>query len=185
MTQHNRTDLWIPLGLVALLLATRVGHFGTAWVPPNATLAVFFLAGLAVTSGWFFALLAGLCIATDGLALSLGTSAACMSPAYVFMVPAHLMLFGAGRWAGRQGAGVPAAALALVVGTAAFFLVSNASFYLLSGKFADMGVLEYASRVARYFPFYLGMTALYVGIVFAARSVVRLAGGRDHAPPAH
>ncbi len=61
---------------------------------------------------------------------------------------------------------------AVVMGISLAFVISNGSFYLLSNRFADMGWVEYAMRVATYFPPYALSTLMYVFCVAALHAVV-------------
>ena len=51
---------------------------------------------------------------------------------------------------------------AVLLGVSAAFLISNASFYFLSGYFPAMSWAEYASRVAKYFPPYASAAVAYI-----------------------
>ena len=81
-------QVWIFGALAMAMAATRFHHEGTAFALPDASLAVFFLAGAFLsTSGVFIGLLA-LAGIIDYLAVtSLGVSDYCFSPAYAFMAP--------------------------------------------------------------------------------------------------
>jgi hypothetical protein len=56
------------------------------------------------------------------------------------------------------------------------FFISNGAFYLFSGRFPDVSMAEYASRVAQYYVQYLSGAALYLVpavllyVVFAQRT---------------
>jgi hypothetical protein len=57
----------------------------------------------------------------------------------------------------------------LTVATSLAFLIANASFYLLAGRFGQLPWLDYAARVTQYYPSYLGTTLVYalVGLTLA------------------
>lgn len=165
----SRYTLAISLALAALMLATRYHHFGSALHLPDASLAVFFLAGFYLRPAWlfpFYLLEAGL---IDYLAIMLGgVSDWCVTPAYGFLIPTYACLWYGGRGCARRGdtgltALLPIAG-ALIVGVSLAFLISNGSFYLFSGYFADLSAAEYAMRIARYYPPYLGSALLYAGL---------------------
>jgi hypothetical protein len=63
------------------------------------------------------------------------------------------------------------------VATALAFLVSNASFYGLSGYFGELSLAEYAARVARYFPSYLASTMAYVAAAVLFEALIVSASG--------
>jgi len=153
--------------LLIVLLATRWGHFGTALSLPDASLAVFLLGGLWLGHWAFFA---GLMVAAFGVDLALARSATeagwCLTPAYWGLVPTYGVLWLAGRWL-AVGERAREAGLYTLVSAAAVsvaFVLSNVSFWAYSGHFADMGALEYAFAVARYYPPYLGGAALYLAL---------------------
>lgn len=172
MPVPSRFSSWaLGSALAVVLGVTRSGHFGSIAMPPDATLAVFFLAGAFVAGAWLVPLLLLLLEAAlvDYLAISVsGVSSYCVTPAYLFLIPTYAALWWAGRWYGRRlannGLAVVALAFAVIVGTTVAFLVSNGSFYAMSGYFASLSFTTYATRVAQYYPPYLSWTALYVGV---------------------
>ncbi|NOT85947.1 MAG: hypothetical protein HOP02_14460 [Methylococcaceae bacterium] len=164
-----------PLGawaLIALMLATRAhsNHFGSPIALPDASLAVFFMAGLFF-GGWrLFAVLLVEAALIDYMAITkMGVSDYCVSPAYVFLIPTYAALFLAGRIAARFKTLQPQDLLmqvGLLVGAATVaFLISNGSFYVLSGKFADLNWTQYATRVAKYYAPYLSGALVYSVVI--------------------
>src|SRR5689334_13873540 len=73
----SRKDVVIGLLLVLTMLVTRSHHFGTAFSPPDASLAVFFLAGLWIASGWIFGTLIVVAALADQMAFAAGVSDWC------------------------------------------------------------------------------------------------------------
>ena len=158
----------LPSLLIALMVATRYHHFGDVLHLPDASLAVFFLAGYSRSLPYrkaffgFLLLMAGL---IDYAAISAGTSAWCVSPAYIFLAPTYGLMWWGGHLAASlqpQAFGLIKTVIMTLPATLAAFILSNLSFYWFSGKFVDMGLIEYASRVAKYFPQYLGAAVFYV-----------------------
>lgn len=157
----------IALGLIALMAATRSHHYGTALHLPDASLAAFLLAGFFIASPVLFGVLlieAGL---VDYIAITqFNVSDYCVTPAYWFLIPTYAVLWYAGRFYARihqnslRSLGV-FAGLSFAATSVAFF-ISNGAFYLFSGRFPDMGMAEYASRVAQYYVPYLSGAALYL-----------------------
>jgi len=154
-------------GLALLMALTRYHHFGDASHLPDASLAVFFLAGAFVGSAIFFPLLlleAGL---IDYLAMTVGgVSDWCFSPAYWFLIPTYACVWFGGRWAAKGHAvtfrTLVAHFAAFVLTVSVAFLISNGSFYALSSRFPDMSMMEYALRVAQYYPPYVMNAVAYV-----------------------
>lgn len=183
----QRQSLAIGAGLALAMALTRTHHFGGSLSLPDASLAVFFLAGFYLRRVWPFGGLLGLAALADYAAISAGVSSWCVTAAYPFLALAYGSLWLAGRWCARRHEdgwrALPRLAAAVLAGVGGFFLISNGSFYLLSGYFPDLSWTEYAGRVTRYFPLYLMKTVLYVGIaacVHAAAVALRggLRGGR-------
>jgi len=159
-----RTQRIAPLMLGGLLVATRA-HFLAPL--PDATLAVFFIAGLLGGGTLSFVGLLGAAAAADYLAITLqGAGDWCITPAYAFLAPTYACLWLAGKFSRRAQRSTLHRWLvgfaALGVGVSAAFFISNASFYLFAGYFAQMSPWEYAARVLRYFPAYASTAVVYV-----------------------
>jgi hypothetical protein len=166
MNNTQTRTIAIFVTLAALMAATREYHFGTALHLPDASLAVFLLAGFYLPR-WAFPVLlieAGL---VDYLALNYGgVDGWCFSPAYWFLIPTYFVLWFAGRfYATRYRFSLRSlfefSAVACAA-TGAAFLISNASFYLLADYFGNMSPVQYGSRVAQYFLPYLQSAFLYL-----------------------
>jgi hypothetical protein len=166
MNNTQTKTIAIFVVLAALVAATREYHFGTAMHLPDASLAVFLLAGFYLPR-WAFPLLlieAGL---VDYLALNYGgVNGWCFSPAYWFLVPTYFVLWFAGRfYAARYNFTLRSllefAAIAFAA-TGAAFLISNASFYLFADYFSKMSAAQYGDQVAQYFLPYLQSAFLYL-----------------------
>jgi hypothetical protein len=167
--------LIILLGLAFAMAATRMSHFGSASMLPDASLAVFLVGGIALQSLWGFSVLMALAFGVDVLSARTAVEAGwCLTPAYWGLLPTYGLLWLAGRWLGRQGrfdlltaAGV---SLAAVSGA---FLISNAFWYGWSDTVTDLSAAEYATAVAKYFPPYLGSAFLYLIPVWLGRKFTR------------
>jgi hypothetical protein len=171
----TKTDRLVALALAVLMAATRVHHFGVGTVAPDASTAVFLLAGLLLGSPyWLLAFMAEATLLDLFAIRMIGVEAVCVTTGYGLMFPAYAMLW----LAGRSQRNAPALDLrtagkllvATAAGTAGFFLFSNIGYYV-GGGFADqMGATEYVTRVLRYFPFYLTVTFAYgaAGIALVA-----------------
>ena len=172
--QIKTKQLGIFAGLVLLMAVTRGSHFGSAINLPDATLAIFLVAGFmlprytltALATFIFLLLEAG---GIDYYAITYnGVSDYCVSPAYWFLIPTYAGMWFAGHWfASRQQNSWNALALFAGVSwlaTTVAFLISNGSFYLFSGHFTEMNVAEYAARVAKYYPSYVSGALMYLAL---------------------
>lgn len=171
------------LALAALMLATRSHHFATPLHLPDASWAVFFLAG-ALLPGWGpLSVLLGLAGLVDYVAIALGgVSALCVSPAYLALIPAYGALYAAGRlYAGWHRPAVsslvPYAATALAGGVVCE-LLSNGAFYVFSGRVADLSLADFGAGLVRYLPLSLEGMALYLGAAAVVYAVIAALPGR-------
>jgi len=191
---HDTTSksFWpIALGLAVLMAATRSHHFASVTHLPDASWAVFFLAGFYLRPVWAFPALLALAGVSDYVAIAwLGVSDFCVSPAYGFLLPAYAALWAAGRWYARhyrfRFSTLPSLALALAAGAAVCELLSGGGFYFFSGRFEETSFAEFGARLANYFPHALEGIALYIAaamlihLAFGLAGTGRLAEGRGH-----
>lgn len=167
MKQLSQRQALIALGLVALMAVTRMHHFGSALHLPDASLAVFLLAGFLISSPLLFGALLLEAGALDYVAITqLGVSDYCVTPAYWFLIPTYAVLWFSGRYYARVHqyglrslvafAGIAFAAVSVA------FLISNGAFYLFSGRYPDMSIAEYGARIAQYYVPYLTSAVVYL-----------------------
>ena len=172
MKQTLSRTWMIASGLMLAMAATRINHFGSAFCRPDASWAVFFLGGLYLSQhARASQVIFGLLLIQAGLMDSyvtnvLGVSDWCITPAYGFLIPTYGSLWLIGRWFALRhtsnGNGFVWLAVSAFAANSIAFLLSNASFYLVSGRFSAMPVTEYASRVSEYYVSYVAMSMLYI-----------------------
>jgi hypothetical protein len=152
--------------LAGLMALTRFHHFGSALSLPDASLAIFFLAGLGLSQRGFFAALLVEAGVIDFLAIhQFSVSDYCLSPAYLFLIPTYFVMWAAGRSAkpwlnltfvdSLKMFGLAAGAVTIA------FAVSNSSFFWFSGRFDAMTWLEYINKTGSYYLPYLSSTMIY------------------------
>lgn len=181
MTQNKSFALCALLA--ALMAATRMHHFGSSLHLPDASLAVFLLAGFLVSSPLLLGALLMEAAALDYVAITrLGVDDYCITPAYWFLIPTYAVLWFAGRYCARvhqnnlRSLGIFSAISFAAVNVA--FFISNGAFYLFSGKFADVTLAQYAARIAQYYLPYVSGVAIYLipavmlYVLFARRAAV-------------
>lgn len=170
--EHNARNSTREMSIGCLLLLalalTRSGitrsHFGTEINLPDASWAMFLLAGYLTASRWWPPVFMLACVAIDYFVIAGGVSAYCFTPAYTFLIPAYLSLWASGRWLQRRTQPLLLnSALAVLAGVSACFIISNIGFYLAAGYFTQMPAMLYAQAVTRYWPYYLLHTAIYAG----------------------
>jgi len=182
----QRHQMILALSLALAMLATRGHHDFTPVHLPDATRAIFFLAGLCLRPRWLFAGFFLLAAAIDYVSITWGgVSSFCVTGAYVFLVPAYGALWFAGR--SYRGTGslswrdMPFLSLYALAGLVVSELLSSGGFYFFSGRYVDPTLGEFAGRLATYLPGNLQTLALYLGLsalVYGLFSLLRGVGTR-------
>lgn len=168
----NLNNQLLPFALMGLMALTRFDHFGSAFTLPDASLAVFFFAGLSSISPWFLVVLLLEAGIIDYVAITqFSVSDFCISAAYLFLMPAYAAMWFAGRYS-KAYTGLDFVASFKTFGVAAIavtgaFLISNGSFYVLSGEFGELSLQQYFSQTAHYLPPYLSAALIYIVIGLA------------------
>jgi hypothetical protein len=195
MNSIQTRTIAIFAALAALMAATRFNHFGSAVSLPDASLAVFFLGGLYLARSARLSMAAFIALileagVIDYYATSIqGTSEWFMTPAYWFLIPTYGSLWFVGRWFAprhimkahsMEGPLDGKALIGLIVAAWAAcsfaFVFSNATLYLFFERFADMGVVEYASSVAQYYASYVTVALLYIACAVAIHMATDIIG---------
>jgi hypothetical protein len=174
---------FLPLVLMTAMLLTRFQHFNDVLHLPDASLAVFYFAGF-YRKVMLLGILMGLGALIDYIAVGFGASGACISPAYVFLIPAYAGLWIAGRYSANllalKSASMPDfIVLSLLAASASIaFIISNGGFYLFSGGNPNISWTHYWVSVAGYYPPYLSFTLIYgvigLGFIKLAKAMPRL-----------
>ncbi|MCP3044901.1 hypothetical protein [Xanthomonas euvesicatoria] len=156
-----------------LMTATRFHHVSDWLHLPDASMAVFFLGGLALRRHGDFVALLGLSVAIDWAAARLaGVSDFCITAAYAALPVAYGVLWYAGRASGARGRpGAASLSIAWGLGTLAAvlsFLISNGAFYWWGGRYADPHWAQYLQRAWQWGPLFVRTTALYLAVALAA-----------------
>jgi hypothetical protein len=166
MNHPTRKSLALGALLMLLMAATRSHHFDSLTHLPDASLAVFLLAGFFLPLLAFPVLLvvAGL---ADYVAFNYaGISDWCFSPAYWFLIPTYAVLFYAGRFYATRHSptwrGLGLFSVIAFAATSAAFLISNFTFYTFSDRYADTSVTQYAGNIIQYYLPYMASAAIYL-----------------------
>lgn len=189
LTLSTRSQITIGSILALLLVATRSHHFASITHLPGASWAVFFLAGVYLRSIKVLPALFALTWILDFASYTWGGgSGFCLTPAYVFLIPAYTTMWLAGLWfAGHYAFGWRALLMLSLAAFAGAFiceLLSSGGFYFFSGRFVDTTLTEFGTRVVKYFPHSLQSVAFYVGIAAAVHVMFCFIGiktARDNA----
>jgi uncharacterized membrane protein len=167
--------------LATTMLVTRGSHFDALIGLPDASLAVFFFAGLALPGFASFGLLLALAAGIDLFAVNAADVAAdCFTPAYPWLALAYGCLWFAGMRA-RAHARVGASALHVIVASTLAFAISNLSFFAFSGQFPTLSLERYVAATWQYALPYVGYTCVYVAIGALCMQLARPSGARQRA----
>lgn len=157
--------------LAALMVITRSGHLGTPWSPPDASWAVFYLAGFYFFRQWRWALPTLLCtaMAVDFIVITdFGVSSYCVTAAYALILPAYSLLWWGGAWLRRayrhEALDLARCAASLALAVSACFLLTDGTFYWLSGRVAHPTLAGWWAKLAHWYPDFLGVSFVYVSI---------------------
>jgi hypothetical protein len=177
------------LVLAGAMLATRLHHFEYL---PDASWAIFFLSGFYLFGARVFAVLLVEAVVIDYVATQhLGVSSYCLSIAYPFVLPAYVTLWLGGRLAARHWYDelphrIGWLVVCLLVSVSVCFLLTNGSFYWLSGRAANPNIAGWMAGFQRWYPYFLAVPCIYIAIAVVAQQLgARLrasAGSRDTHP---
>lgn len=169
----DRRELVVASVLAVLMAVTRVGHFGEFNGPPDASWAVFFLAGLWLRDARGFPVFFALAWVSDLIAFALGTPTDCYSLAYLALIPAYGALWWAGMKLADAGVAPMRAAISVVGSAAVTFTVANLGMFWWAPPASASTLSAFATAVAGYFPGYLLTMSLYVIAGLSVEAVLR------------
>lgn len=104
------------------------------------------------------------------------TSGFCLTPGYAFLLPAYAILWQGGRLlAQSQKSGMAflfQGAVCWFAVSAVSYLIRNASFYWLSGRYPDANMAQYLDRLAQYFVPFVTTPTVYLVAALALHVVL-------------
>ena len=171
--------------LALLLAATRINHFGLL---PDASWAVFFLAGSALRSQlrWAFPALMAIAVAVDAWVIS-GTGQSfwthyCISPGYWALLPAYFSMSAGGAILlalAERSEKLAALALlpVLLLSVMICHLLAQGGFYWLSNSVADPTLAGWWKNYSDWLPAYAQTSVMYVAAATVLYAGLRAAGG--------
>ncbi|KQQ80034.1 hypothetical protein ASF73_02385 [Xanthomonas sp. Leaf131] len=157
------------IALMLMMTATRFHHVSDWLHLPDASMALFFLGGLALRRHADFVALLVLSVAIDWAAVTLaGVSDFCITAAYAALPAAYGVLWYAGRaYHARLRPGAISLGTAWAMGTLAAvlsFLISNGAFYWWGGRYTDPHWAQYLQRAWQWGPLFVRTTSLYLAV---------------------
>ncbi|WP_411832744.1 hypothetical protein [Pseudoxanthomonas mexicana] len=173
---NTQTQKAVILALLAALMIATRSHLLYHFAPvPDASWAVFFIAGFYLRGWgrWAFPALMALAVLVDYVAITRQGmdffAHYCMSPGYWFLVPAYFALWMGGSLVRRQYRKADGKALALLVASligavVACQLFSQGGFYWFSDSVAEPSLAGWWKNYTDWLLPYLRTTAIYVGL---------------------
>jgi hypothetical protein len=158
-------SLTIAAVMAFLMLLTRGSHVLTQVSLPDASLAIFLLAGLYLRKAIWFVLFVVLATVIDfGAAAIDSIQAFCLTDGYWGMLPTYAVMWFAGIWLRKQENALELTKLMLagIVSTFLAFVISTQTYYIFSGRFPAQGVMESLQHGWEYLPSYMGFTMAYL-----------------------
>ena len=178
-----RHRLYVGLFLVLLMALTRSHHVASLHNLPDASWAVFFLAGVYLRPALLLPVLCVMAAVIDWAAIAWGgVNAFCVSPAYAMLLPAYGSLWLGGRWYARHHretltTSIPLAG-AIALSALAAELFSSGGFYFLGGHCAAPTLAAFRPRLVKYFPSMLGAMALYMTLAALLHALLSISASR-------
>ena len=180
MTLSATQRAFIFLILALVMAGTRINHFAAI---PDASWAVFFVAGFYLRGSWrwAFALLIAIAVLVDLLVIT-GQGLNfwqhyCVSPAYWFLLAAYGAMWAGGAFlrkfhTGSAAQGLGLLAACLLVSASVCFVISNGSFYWLSSQVATRSFAGWVENMGHWYFGYLRTSVMYVLLATSLHLVV-------------
>ena len=179
MNTLTKNQLWTITGLLLItMIFTRTHMINHV---QDASWAIFFLLGFYIRKAVAFPLFWLVAFAVDLIVIeSQGGQSYCFTVSYPFLIPAYASLWFAGRLFAKNYSenlrGLLYFTGVAVVGIVACEMFSSGGFYFFSGRFADVNVSDFVTRLATYLPMSMKITLLYLAIAAVIHIAVIQAG---------
>jgi len=175
MSLSKKQNALLVFVLSAIMWLTRGHHMASLAHLPDASWAIFLIAGFYFSSFAVIALFLAQAFLVDYLVVTqLGIGQSCFTVAYSFLLPSYLSLWFAGRWLSKHYAlnlsTFKNFLLAGLFGTIICELISSGSYYFINvpGQASFAG---FVSRIIQYLPYALEITMGYLLIALAMHLV--------------
>ena len=174
-----KSQLLIVAAIAFFMLLTRGSHTLTPFSLPDASLALFLLGGLFLRrAGWFAAFFILATVIDFGAAALDPAQGFCLTNGYWGLIPSYGVMWLGGLWLSKlQDAfatkNIAVYAVVSILTTFVAFVVSTQTYYLFSGSFPALGLIESMKHGWEYLPSWMGFAAMYFAIVWLGVALVR------------
>lgn len=180
----TKKSLLIAAAIAFFMLLTRGSHTLTPFNLPDASLVLFLLGGLYLgtdvksRAAWFTAFFALATMIDFGAAALDPLQGFCLSKGYWGLIPAYGAMWLGGLYLSKQQDAFATKNLATysLVGaltTFVAFVVSTQTYYLFSGRFPALGLVQSLKHGWEYLPSWMGFAAMYFAIVWLSVALWR------------
>lgn len=182
----SRSNALLLVGAVAAMALTRSHHLSNVIALPDASLALFFLAGWLMAGVTAFGVLLVAAVAIDLFAINVGgVSGFCITAAYPFLALAYGAMWWGGRLirrhSGRWNQRAALLAVSAAVSTLIAYAVSEMSFFWFSGQ-VKVALAEYLATATQYLPAYMMPTLSYIALGTLITAVVSVLSTTNQRP---
>ncbi len=172
----KKQSFYLILAMSAMMWLTRGHHMASLAYLPDASWAIFFAVGFYFSSISIAVLFLAQAVLIDYLVVNrLGIGQSCFTAAYVFLLPAYLSMWFAGRWFSKRYAlnfsAFKKFVLAAFSGIIVCELISSGSYYVMNVP-GEPSFSEFTSRLIKYLPFALEITFAYLIVALVMHLVV-------------
>ena len=155
--------------LIALMILTRNHQWTPIFHLPDASLALFFIAGARLTGLRYLWLMMCLAFGIDAYAIGWGhVSSYCLSPAYAMLIPTYACMWAFGHWRAQKTNSFAHSLSSLMgigfLATLLSELLSSGGFYVFSGRFQNPTLWGFLPRLWSYSPPVILHTLIYLSI---------------------
>ncbi|MBC7755750.1 MAG: hypothetical protein H7Z20_03735 [Bdellovibrio sp.] len=172
----NTKHFIIAAALAFFMLLTRGSHTLTPLSLPDSSLVLFLLVGLYLgfdfksRAAWFLAFFALATVIDFGAAALDPIQGFCLTNGYWGLIPAYGVMWLGGLFLSKQDAFATKnlVSYSLVSAFTSFvaFVISTQTYYLFSGRFPALGVIESLKHGWEYLPSWMGFSAMYFAFVW-------------------
>ena len=162
----KKQNIFFIFALSAIMWVTRGHHLASLAHLPDASWAIFFVAGFYFSSFAVIALFLAQAFLIDYIVVTqLGIGQSCYTIAYSFVLPAYLSMWFGGRWLANRYTvnivGFRNFLISALLGIVVCELISSGSYYFINVP-VNASFTEFMGRIIQYLPYAVEITFAYL-----------------------
>lgn len=172
ISSHKKQQQNLAFLLISVMVLTRNHQWTPIFHLPDASLALFFIAGARIAGLRYLILMMCFAFGIDAYAIGWGhVSSYCLSPAYAMLIPTYACMWLLGHWYARKTSSsfhtLPSLLSIGFLATLLSELLSSGGFYAFSGRFQNPTLLNFLPRLWQYSPPVILHTLIYLSVWYA------------------